>query len=285
MQMKTINLTIIGDCACSTTRTYLAYLHRAGLRPKNLWLVNFGPASTGLKLARKFLGWRRADRMLGQRNSPSQATDSKAAIFSAQLQTEAQLKVVEFYNEWHPAALADKLEYFSATDFSDPLLQRRMLEAADTAFLYTNGGIVPASLLANPKIRILHIHPGIVPEMRGSDCLLWSALLRQRIGVSCFYMGSGIDDGAVIAQQEFELPKLPSLKPFLSPKVEEQAYKALLFSIDPHYRAKLLVQVLEKESSADLRKLTTRVQASPLRPAYLWMHPRLRLKTMQESFL
>lgn len=283
--MKTINLTVIGDCACSTTRTYLAYLHRAGFRPKNLWLVNFEQASIGLKLARIFLGWRRADRMLSQSGSPVQSTNKHAAAFSVQLQTEAQLEPVDFYNEWHPETLSDKVEYFSATDFSDPLLQRRMLEATDTAFLYTNGGIVPASLLANPHIRILHIHPGIVPEMRGSDCLLWSALLRQRIGVSCFYMGSGIDDGAVISQQEFALPKLPSLKPFLSPKVEVQAYKALLFSIDPHYRAKLLVQVLEKDSNADLRKLITRVQASPVRPAYLWMHPRLRLKTMQESFL
>ena len=160
-----------------------------------------------------------------------------------------------------------------------------MVQAGDTAFLYTNGGRVPASLLGRPEIRVLHIHPGIVPDLRGSDCLLWSAVVRGQLGVSCFYMSSGIDEGALIGQREFALPQLPALAPLLEGGEEPIAYRALLYAVDPHLRAQLLVDVLHMHEGVDLRCLPACEQVPASRPAYLWMHPRLRLQVMKELFL
>jgi hypothetical protein len=97
-------------------------------------------------------------------------------------------------------------------------------------------------------------------------------------------MSPGIDEGEVIGQREFDLPRLPSLAPLLTPQNEDTAYRALLFAVDPHFRAQLLADVLRAHPGADLRRLPTRAQPPASRPAYLWMHPRLRLRAMREAF-
>jgi hypothetical protein len=264
MTETTINLTVIGDRACSTTRTYLEYLRRVGLRPRRLWLVDFGPVSRRLRWARRLLGARFADAFLRSRDEAAAPPDKTFAALCLRLQDEAGLVPVDYFAPWEPADYAEDVECFSATDFHDPLLQRRILRSDETAFLHTNGGIVP--------------------DMRGSDCLLWSALVRRRLGVSCFYMSPGIDEGEVIGQRELDLPRLPSLAPFLSPQDEHTAYRALLFALDPHLRTQMLVDGLRAHPGVDLRRLPTRAQPPVSRPAYLWMHPRLRLKVMREAF-
>ena len=46
--------------------------------------------------------------------------------------------------------------------------------------------------------------------------------------MSCFYMSPGIDEGAILHKEEFPLPRLPSISPFLDEKnAEALAYRAL----------------------------------------------------------
>lgn len=276
MAETVVNLTVIGDRSCSTTRTYLAHLREAGYRPRRLWLVDFGPRSWRARLrgmAAALAVWR------------PERSDAQYADLCLQLQAQAGLTPIDHTTHWRPADYAQEVCSFRARDFDDPQLHARMAQAVDTAFLYTNGGRVPAVLLERPEIRVLHIHPGIVPDLRGSDCLLWSAAVRRQLGVSCFYMSPGIDEGALIGQRESALPRLPALAPWLAGGQEPMAYRALLYAVDPHLRAQLLVEVLRAHAGADLRRLPAREQTRVSRPAYLWMHPRLRAQVMEESFL
>lgn len=288
MAEKTLNLTVIGDRACSTTRTYLTYLKLAGFRAKRLWLVNFGFENRRRRFMRRFFGGAVTDLLLGWRYPTTSAltvADERYAGLCLDLQDEAGFVPIDHFSTWSPTEYADEIERFHASDFSDVALQARMAAARDTAFLYTNGGIVPGPLLDMPDLRIFHIHPGIVPDLRGSDCFLWSAIVRRKLGVSCFYMSAGIDEGMLLGQCEFELPRLPSLAPFMKPEDEPLAYRALLFAVDPHLRASLFVDVLRAHQECDLRTLPADTQPKVARPPYLWMHPRLRLQTMRESFL
>ncbi|MFN7612766.1 MAG: formyltransferase family protein [Alphaproteobacteria bacterium] len=271
--MRTINLTVIADRSCSTSRTYLEYLRRAGLKPQSLWLVDFGAYSL----------LRRLKPMPYQAPAPylSEHADFRAVCMA--IQQEAGLEAIDYFSAWDGEGYAEKVLRFRAKDFEDAVLQKRMKRHRDSAFLYTNGGIVPATILSVLGMRILHVHPGIVPAVRGSDCLLWSVDLRKKIGVSCFYMSAGIDEGDLIAQQEWEIPKLPSLAAYLTPGGEDLAYRALLFAVDPHYRARLLIQAIGP--ATDVCKLPALPQAPAMRSAYLWLHPRLRLKFMREAFL
>lgn len=271
--MRTINLTMIADRSCSTSRTYLEYLRKAGLKPKRLWLVDFGTCS--------FL--RRLMPISQRMPAPYLSENADYRNLCMAIQKEAGLEAIDYFAAWDGEDYAEEVTRFRAKDFDDAKLQARMKRHTDTAFLYTNGGIVPAAILNAEGIRVLHIHPGIVPDVRGSDCLLWSTKIRQKIGVSCFYMSAGIDEGDLIAQQEWAMPELPSLAAHLNPSGEDSAYRALLFVVDPHYRAQLLIQAIGE--SNDVRALPSRPQPGPDRPAHLWLHPRLRLKLMREAFL
>lgn len=288
MSETTLNLTVIGDCACSTTRTYLTYLRSAGLKVKRLWLVNFGAQSRRQRFIRRLLGTTVTDLLLDWQSPASSAPAVLGERYSGlclRLQEESGFVPIDHFSAWSPDDYAEEVTRFRASDFTDAALQARMSAARDTAFLYTNGGIVPGSLLDMPGLRMFHIHPGMVPELRGSDCFLWSAAVRRKLGVSCFYMSAGIDEGMILGQREFELPRLPSLEPFMNPDQEPLAYRALLFAVDPHLRASLFVDVLSAHRGGDLRSLPARAQPQATRPAYLWMHPRLRLHTMRDVFL
>lgn len=285
MAATEINLTVIGDRACSTTRTYLTYLRAAGFRPSRLWLVDFVKPTPMLRGLRALIGERLAEVWRRSSAPPAQAPGADYRAQCLQLQREAGFDPIDHFGLWQPQEFSNKVEQFSASDFHDPVLQRRLLNTPDTAFLYTNGGIVPASLLDKPGVRLLHIHPGIVPDVRGSDCLLWSARVHRRIGVSCFYMSPGIDEGPLIGQFEADLPHLPSMAGLLAAGREPELYRALLFAVDPHYRARLLVEVLKQHPYADLRRLAFVAQPPARRPAYLWMHPRLRARVMKDAFL
>jgi hypothetical protein len=288
MADTTLDLTVIGDRACSTTRTYLTYLKSAGFRPRHLWLVDFGPESRRRRMLRRFAGSVVADFLLGGRAASHSAlgvVDERYRDLCLHLQEEAGFPPIDHFTEWSPEDFAERVTRLRASDFGDEGLQRRMIADRKRAYLYTNGGIVPGSLLETPGLRVFHIHPGIVPDLRGSDCFLWSAIVRGRLGVSCFYMSAGIDEGSVLGQREFSLPRLPSLAAFMNAEDESLASRALLFAVDPHLRANLFVDVLRSHPGVDLRALPAQPQPRAKRPAYLWMHPRMRLLTMREAFL
>jgi hypothetical protein len=279
--MQEINLTIIGDVFCSTTRTYLTYLKDAELRPKNLWLINFTPAEPRAKKAARYFGATVGNYFHSRQKTPSAGTFSaEFKLLCGELQETAAPLPVNLFDDFEASDYASHVERFSAEDYDDAYLQRRILRTKGTAFLYTNGGIVPQKLLDHDSVKIFHIHPGVVPHVRGSDCFLWSCLVRSRPGVSCFYMSPGIDEGDVLGTMEFSTPDLKPLRSFMTPEGEDVAYRALLYSIDPHTRAMMLVKVLKDNAGADLRHLGSTKQKPSSRSAFLWMHPKLRLQVM-----
>lgn len=278
--MKTINLTVIGDVSCATTRTYLTFLKQAGLRPQNLWLVRFnhtGPRGAWAGLQYRLRKSLRREDVLGCIATP----EPEYKALCEDLMAAAAVIPVDLFGSFDYEAHAVNTDYFAAADYTDLLLQKRILKSRHTAFLYTNGGIVPEKMLANDEVRILHMHPGVVPHVRGSDCFLWSNIVRGRPGVSCFYMSAGIDEGRLIQTMEFHQPDLSPLHPHLSEQDDDLAYRALLFSIDPQLRGQVLVEVLQRSGCDDLRVLPCKVQPTPNRPAYLWLHPVLRAPLMQ----
>ena len=281
--VREINLTIIGDRACGTTRAYLTYLAAAGFRPRALWLVDFFPAPHVARRVRSIplvgLSW--ANRIhRGGRPSGETMTPLMTRLCD-ELQAAAP-QPIDFVGDFDFAHFAGSLRNFVAEDFDDPFLQNEIIGHCDQPFLYTNGGIVPKSLLAHPEVRILHIHPGIVPQMRGSDCLLWSCHRRGRLGASCFYMASGIDEGHLIRRTEFAVPDLSCLRDYLTAEHEDTVYRALSRAFDPHIRAMLFAEVVADAATSDLGAMPAEPQEANDEPAYLWMHPRIRLKVLRD---
>lgn len=280
--MLTLDLTVVADPACSTSRAYLTYLRAHGYRAAKVLLVDFVPLTPGIERMRRLLGSRLAFLLTQGRRATSIA---RSALFW-QLCDEMQQGVdirVDYFQPFAYGDYAAQIERCSTTGYADPVFQA-LLRRQPGALLYTCGDRVPPALAEDPSMRILHIHPGVVPAMRGSDGLLWSLAVRGKPGASCFYMDSGIDTGPLIASREFPVPRFPDLAGLLE-QDEATLYGALLYSYDPHLRAQTLIDVLRAYPGISLRDLPSVPQPPGEGRAWYWMHPRLRRKVFAERIL
>ena len=55
-------------------------------------------------------------------------------------------------------------------------------------------------------MKFIHIHPGIVPEYKGSTPIYYSILKEDKCGATAFFMNEEIDSGEIIMQKEFDMP-------------------------------------------------------------------------------
>jgi hypothetical protein len=278
--MKVLDLCVVADRSCPTSRTYLTYLAAGGYRVRKIMLVDFvGPQPEMRALAARWgrwIAWRRKRRL----RRPDRAYPPVFQALCARLQSDFSHQV-DYFGPFDFARHAERVDAFAAEDFNDDDLHRRMIAEGEATFLYTNGGRVPPGLLSQPGLRILHIHPGVVPEVKGSDCLFWSLLTRGAPGMSCFYMNAGIDTGDVIHTQEFPPPRFPDLARQFDDE-HDLAYAALLHAYDPHLRAMTLMEVVAKARSISLGRLPVRSQAPGSGRSYFWMHPRLVRKVLRQ---
>lgn len=137
--------------------------------------------------------------------------------------------------------------------------------------LFTGGGLLAKEFFALPAIRLLHVHPGYLPDIRGSDGVLWSLLLKGKPSASCFYMTPNIDDGPVIHRNYLDLDIDLSL--FASDKTIDR-YRMIFSYLDPWIRAILLGETLVKTDG--LRNITATDQDERCATVFYTMHKRLQ---------
>ena len=140
------------------------------------------------------------------------------------------------------------------------------------AVLFTGGGMVPASLLGIAQCRFIHVHPGVLPQVRGADGLLWSVLLRGRPGATAFYMSPGLDTGDIILASDLDLPPIPAGFADLDTAT---AYRLLYAFVDPMLRALMLRRVVDG-ATGDLCVLPAVAQSEGDGTTFHFMHERMR---------
>lgn len=72
--------------------------------------------------------------------------------------------------------------------------------------IFTGGNILRTELLQLPRLGILNVHLGLLPEIRGMSSPEWSLLKRVPAGVTIHFMDEGIDTGPVLQRYEFGDP-------------------------------------------------------------------------------
>lgn len=270
--MNEIGLTVIADDTCATSRAYLTYLANAGFRPHKALVVSFLGRSRKARLIALAAGRRTAAAVLRTRSRFRTGGARKRQLYEM-VQGGLPFKI-DYAEAFDYGRHATEVEHLVADDFADPRLQARLTSEDCRTFLYTAGGLVPASLLSRRDMRFIHVHPGVVPHVRGSDGLLWSLATRGVPGASCFYMNTGIDTGEIIATKEFP-------RPMLSLDLSERAsfdvlYEALLHAYDPHLRAQLLADVVANAGGSDLHRLPAKIQPKDGGRVFFSMHEVLR---------
>jgi hypothetical protein len=67
--------------------------------------------------------------------------------------------------------------------------------------------IVPAALLAVPRLGTVNAHYGLLPAYRGMNVTEWSVLRGDPVGVSVHLVEEGIDTGPILLRQEIAIAR------------------------------------------------------------------------------
>lgn len=80
----------------------------------------------------------------------------------------------------------------------------RLREWSPDLIVFTGGNILRQPLLDVPRLGVLNVHLGLLPEIRGMSSPEWSLLRNVPLGITIHYMACGIDTGPIL--QRLELP-------------------------------------------------------------------------------
>lgn len=276
--MQVLDLTVVADRSCPTSRTYLTYLRDAGFAPGKVIIVDFAYGDPTYRKLAPYLGRRSALAVSKLRGGRSPVNDRFVQLCNLLKSTAP--KSIDYFSNFAFEDYSETIANFVATDFSDSELLRLLSSEKCKNFLYTNGGRVPASFLNNKEISVLHIHPGVVPYVRGSDGLFWSLLVRGKPGASCFFMDAGIDTGRLILSREFDRPDLKMIDNFIDEDADLVS-RALLHAYEPHLRAQLLIDVLQLLKGRLISELPAATQPAENAGNYQWMHRDLKMRVMK----
>ena len=261
---------------CSVARFYLHYLKESGYKVENIIILLNGELPKRGKtfwnfVPKKIIAHIREFINLRKRSSG----EMRSFIEEISQFFETKVNLMSKFN-FHDYSRNVQVKVISG--FYDKKLKNILSEQKNKTFLYTCGGIVKKDLLEIKNAKFVHIHPGIVPEVKGSDGFWWSLLTRGVTGASCFFMNSGIDTGDVILKKNYKLPKM-HLSQIYS---EKTIFTGSILAIDPHIRSKLLIDVIRKYE-IDVQNAKIEKQISGSGNDFYHMHSELKKKVAKDK--
>lgn len=120
------------------------------------------------------------------------------------------------------------------------------------------GAIVRAALFGTGR-KFLHIHPGALPDFRGSTTIYYSLLEQNDVTATAFYLDETIDTGPILLSRSF-------LPPPDRTKID--------LEFDPFVRAEVLREILRK--LADGHPLSAHAQRETDKGTHYIIHPVLK---------
>lgn len=254
---------------------YLAVLNENNLKPNKIIRIASCGTGSKAKLVSKFFG-----RFLGfyiikllKKIKVSRVLNTKYERSAAKILSNFQLsnddlkKCLKGYSR-------NEVETVYCNSINDTSVKRVLEKDKNKVFLFTGGGILSDEILNTLDSKFFHIHPGIVPDIRGADCFFWSCLIKGRPGYSVFYMNSGIDTGDILYRREYEADFSYLENDSLS---AAQLKDLILSYYDPCLRITSFIEMLKELSSFDfennsLSNLPTKPQSEEEGRMYFFMH-------------
>jgi hypothetical protein len=89
-------------------------------------------------------------------------------------------------------------------DLNAPSSIARLRQWSPDLMIFTGGNILRKPLLEVPRLGVLNVHLGLLPEIRGMSSPEWSLLKNVPPGITVHYLDAGIDTGPIL--QRWELP-------------------------------------------------------------------------------
>lgn len=173
---------------------------------------------------------------------------------------------------------------------------RARLAALAPDFLLTcaYGRILPADILATPRVEALNLHASLLPKYRGAAPMQWALWEgEKRTGVSLMRMDEALDHGAIFAQESVPIGEdmdLSELSQLLAPLAAEMAVRDLpriaageLRGVEQEHALATYTRTLRREDGAldwsrDARALHNQIRACHPWPAAYTGYRGKRLK-------
>ncbi|MGA1823330.1 MAG: formyltransferase family protein [bacterium] len=141
-----------------------------------------------------------------------------------------------------------------AESCNDEQVVKELAKRPEEYFVFAGYGILREVFKAGKKL--IHVHPGKLPQYRGSTCPYYSILIEGTWYCTALIMEEGIDQGDIITMKEFPLPA--------------RGIDATRI-YDPYTRAEVLVDVIKQ--LADTGALKTYKQDLMQGTDYFIIHP------------
>jgi hypothetical protein len=278
--MKTLDLTVMLFDSIEA-KIYLALLKKHGYLPARILLLTVASDTKKYKVVERFFGEKIAMKMLTLYKKFRGSKQKVLSDLDKYLITLNGLYIEDIDNYFKSYPQGGVSQCAVINGLADSKLIQYITDNIQGAVLFTGGGILKEEILAIPRTKFIHIHPGIVPEIRGADCFFWSYLLNERAGYSVFYMNEGIDTGDILHAKEFAI-NFNNIN--LDVYSADDIYSSILKVHDPCLRIKTFIELLENNfveciesaESIDLMDLPYRKQNLDEGRMYFFMHKALR---------
>ena len=116
------------------------------------------------------------------------------------------------------------------SDINDSFIFQELEKLRQPYVIFSIPGYVLGKRYFQCGKKYLHIHPGKLPDYRGSTPMYYSILEEKKLAASAIFLEEKIDEGPVLRTSEFDLPE--------DPTIIDTIY-------DPWVRANLLVETLK----------------------------------------
>ena len=152
-----------------------------------------------------------------------------------------------------------KINYkiINADSCEDPQVLEELNKREESYFIYSGKQILKK--VFERRKNFIHVHPGKLPEYRGSTCNFYSVLAGEGWHCTSFLMAAGIDSGDILHTKEFPLP---------GRDIDDSRI------YDPYCRALVLAETVR--NLAERGKLNSRKQELGKGIDYYIIHPVLR---------
>lgn len=110
--------------------------------------------------------------------------------------------------------------------------------------------LIPRAILDIPRLGCLNVHPSLLPANRGPEPLFWTLRLgHERGGVTIHLMDEGLDSGAIVVQEAFDLPEgIPYAE--LEERAADLGGALLVQAVDALYRGRAQPRPQDEDQSS-----------------------------------
>ena len=161
---------------------------------------------------------------------------------------------------------ASKIPYeeINTNDCNNQRIIESLKARNENYVIFTGGGILKKEILSINK-KFIHIHPGYIPDYRGSTCFYYSIINDGNCGATAFFMNEGIDCGDIIKKKKFKMPTILDIDNIF----------------DPHMRSELLIEILK--DYVNQGEFHVKPQNHDKGETYFIIHPILKHLAILES--